>query len=475
MFIFCKVSMNKIEKLLNEKQKRTILETLLSTGGDFSEVFMEETTTEGLEMTMGCISKATSDTIRGAALRVIKGDVELNASISTFSYDELLKSAQDLASCFDGTCVTKVENFKETIVPSFVTVEKECDGDNKKEIAIMTEITEGAKSCGEKVIQIQARFWKKMQLMSVFASDGTCTGDRRNNMRVFCGAIAKDGNEMQTAFKSYGRNQGMEMFDNFDAYAMGKCVAEDAIEMLTAIDMPGGDIPVVIGNGFGGVILHEACVHGLEATSVSKGMSVFCNKLNTKIASDIVNAVDEGVSSGEWGSINLDDEGTVCQNRKLIENGVLKSYLVDKRNSKKMNHPITGSSRRESYKYQTTSRMTNTYFLPGNSKEEDIIKSVKYGLYCKEMGGGSVQPATGEFNFAVNVGYLIEDGKLTKPVKGATLVGSGKDVLMRIEMIADNLAHAQGMCGSMSGSVPTNVGQPTIKVSHMTVGGKGGN
>lgn len=467
--------MNKIEKLLTENQKRTILETLLSTGGEFSEVFMEETTTETIQMTMGNISEATSETIRGAGLRVIKGDLELNSSISTFDYNELLKSAKDLASCFEGTKKIEVESFKSINIPNHVQVLKECVGDNKKEIEIMKEITEGAKSCGEKIIQIQTGFWKKMQLMSVFASDGTCVGDRRNNMRVTCAAVAKDGEEMQTAFNSYGRNQGMEMFDNFNAYQLGVAVAKNAIEMLTAIDMPGGDIPVVIGNGFGGVILHEACVHGLEATSVSKGMSVFCNKLNTKIASDIVNAVDEGVSNGEWGSINVDDEGTVCQNRKLIENGVLKTYLVDKRNSKKMNHPITGSSRRQNYKFQTTSRMTNTYFLPGNSKEEDIIKSVKYGLYCKEMGGGSVQPATGEFNFAVNVGYLIEDGKLTKPVKGATLVGSGKDVLMRIEMIADNLKQAQGMCGSMSGSVPTNVGQPTIKVSHITVGGKGGN
>lgn len=467
--------MNKIENLLTEQQKRTILETLLSTGGEFSEVFMEETTNENLEMIMGNISKAISATIRGTALRVIKDNVELNASISTFEYDELLKAAKDLASSFDGTNVTKVENFKHLDMPNHVQVLKECAGDNKQEIEIMTEITKGAKSCGDKVIQVQSVFSKKMQLMSVFASDGTCTGDRRNNMRVSCAVVAKDGEEMQTAFESYGRNQGMEMFDNFDPFAMGEATAKNAIEMLTAIDMPGGDIPVVIGNGFGGVILHEACVHGLEATSVSNGMSVFCNKLNTKIASDIVNAVDEGVSNGEWGSINVDDEGTVCKYRKLIENGVLKTYLVDKRNAKKMNHPITGSSRRESYKYQTTSRMTNTYFLPGTSKEEEIIKSVKYGLYCKKMGGGSVQPATGEFNFAVNVAYLIEDGKLTKPVKGATLVGSGKDVLMRIEMIADNLEHAQGMCGSMSGSIPTNVGQPTIKVSHMTVGGKGGN
>jgi TldD protein len=244
--------------------------------------------------------------------------------------------------------------------------------------------------------------------------------------------------------------------------------------MLHADEMTGGEMPVVLHNGFGGVILHEACVHGLEATSVANGMSVFCGKVGQKIASDIVNAVDEGISDNLWGSINIDDEGTPSQRRLLIENGILKGYLVDKRNSRKMNHPITGSSRRESYKFQTTSRMTNTYFLPGTSTFEEIIANTEKGLFAKQMGGGSVNPATGEFNFAVNVGYLIEHGKITKPVKGATLVGSGKDVLMRIDMIADNLDVGQGMCGSLSGSVPTNVGQPTIRLSHMTVGGKGG-
>ena len=265
-----------------------------------------------------------------------------------------------------------------------------------------------------------------------------------------------------------------EITTTYDLEKIAREAAHDAIEMLHAEDMVGGDIPVVINNGFGGVILHEACVHGLEATSVAKGQSVFCGKLGQKIASDIVNAVDTGVDENEWGSINVDDEGTPSQRTVLIENGILKSYLVDKRNSRIMNHPVTGSSRRESYKNQTTSRMRNTYFLNGTSTFEEIIAATKYGLFAKSMGGGSVNPATGEFNFAVNVGYLIEDGKITKPVKGATLVGSGKDVLLRIDMIANNLSCSQGMCGSLSGSIPTNVGQPTIRVSNMTVGGKGG-
>ena len=311
--------------------------------------------------------------------------------------------------------------------------------------------------------------------MFVFASDSTWQTDYRCNTRLGCSAVASDGRDMQPSSSSFGRNQGMDMFDGFDPVEFGHNVAVNSVEMLHAEYMKGGEIPVVIHNGFGGVILHEACVHGLEATSVAKGMSVFCGKIGQRVASEIVNAVDTGCDENAWGSINVDDEGTPAKNNLLIENGILKSYLVDKRNSKKMNHPITASSRRESYKFQTTSRMTNTYFLPGTSTFEEIIANTKYGLFAKEMGGGSVNPATGEFNFAVNVAYLIEDGKITKPVKGATLVGSGKDVLLRIDMIADNLSFGYGMCGSMSGSIPTIVGQPTIRVSHMTVGGKGGN
>lgn len=243
--------------------------------------------------------------------------------------------------------------------------------------------------------------------------------------------------------------------------------------MVHADEMVGGTYTVVIHNAFGGVLLHEACVHGLEATSVAKGASVFCGKLGQKVASDIVTAIDDGTRDNQWGSLNMDDEGNPTQRNVLIENGILKSYLVDYRNSRKMDHPITGSSRRQSYRYSPTSRMTNTFFAPGKDKFEDIIKNTKYGLFAKKMGGGSVNPSTGEFNFSVSEGYLIEDGKITKPVRGATLIGSGAEILKNIDMIADNLDFGHGMCGSASGSIPTDVGQPTIRVQNMVVGGRG--
>ena len=460
---------------INETLAKEILEVALSTGGDFAEVYMEKTTNEVLRLHSGKLSTANVSKVKGAAIRIIKGELEVNSSITDCTYENLLKAAKTLAGSFNDKKHVEVQPFVEKKVELVVSPKNVRGNDISREVNLLKTASDTIYAYSKEIVQVICNLTKTEKRIFVFASDSTWQTDYRCNTRLSCQAVASDGKEMETGFDSFGRNQGMEMFDDFDVVPFAKQVAHDAVEMLHAEPMQGGEMPVVINNGFGGVILHEACVHGLEATSVAKGMSVFCNKLGQKVASDIVNAVDDGTNLNAWGSINVDDEGTPSKCNVLIENGILKSYLVDKRNSKKMNHPITGSSRRESYKYQTTSRMTNTYFLNCKSTFDEIIKSTEKGLFAEKMGGGSVNPATGEFNFAVQVGYMIENGKITKPVKGATLVGSGKDVLLHIDMIGDNLSCGYGMCGSMSGSVPTIVGQPTIRVSKMTVGGKGGN
>lgn len=460
---------------INETLAKEILEVALSTGGDFAEVYMEKTTNEVLRLHSGKLSTANVSKVKGAAIRIIKGELEVNSSITDCTYENLLKAAKTLAGSFNDKKHVEVQPFVEKKVELVVNPKNVRGNDISREVNLLKTASDAIYAYSKEIVQVICNLTKMEKRIFVFASDSTWQTDYRCNTRLSCQAVASDGKEMETGFDLFGRNQGMEMFDDFDVVPFAKQVAHDAVEMLHAEPMQGGEMPVVINNGFGGVILHEACVHGLEATSVAKGMSVFCNKLGQKVASEIVNAVDDGTNLNAWGSINVDDEGTPSKCNVLIENGILKSYLVDKRNSKKMNHPITGSSRRESYKYQTTSRMTNTYFLNGKSTFDEIIKSTEKGLFAEKMGGGSVNPATGEFNFAVQVGYMIENGKITKPVKGATLVGSGKDVLLHIDMIGDNLSCGYGMCGSMSGSVPTIVGQPTIRVSKMTVGGKGGN
>ena len=237
-------------------------------------------------------------------------------------------------------------------------------------------------------------------------------------------------------------------------------------------ECPAGKMTVAIDNGFGGVLFHEACGHSLEASSVAKGNSEFAGKIGEQIASSKVTAIDDGTIKNAWGSINIDDEGMQSQKNVLIENGILKGYMIDKLNARRMGMNPTGSGRRQSYKFAPTSRMTNTYIAPGKDDPKEILKSIDDGLYARKLGGGSVNPITGEFNFAVAEGYLVKNGVITEPVRGASLIGKGSEVLMNIDMVGTNVEQAQGMCGSSSGSIAVNVGQPMIRLKEITVGGR---
>ncbi len=341
-----------------------------------------------------------------------------------------------------------------------------------KEKKIAREAYNAAKSFSNEISQVVASYADKEQNILIANSEGLYIEDKRIRTRLGVSAIASKGDENQTGFEGPGRCMGIEMFDKIDPAYHGKEAARIAHTMLHAKNCPAGNMTVAIDNGFGGVIFHEACGHALEATAVAKGNSVFANKLGQQIASTKVTAIDDGTIPNAWGSLNIDDEGNKTQKNVLIENGILKGYMIDKLNARRMKMEATGSSRRQSYKYQPTSRMTNTYIAAGSDNSEDIIKSIDEGLYAKKLGGGSVNPVTGEFNFAVQEGYLVKNGVIQEPVRGASLIGKGSEVLMDIDMVGNNLELAQGMCGSSSGSIPTNVGQPMIRVKKMTVGGR---
>jgi TldD protein len=304
-------------------------------------------------------------------------------------------------------------------------------------------------------------------------TEGLFTGDRRVRTRFFVVAIASNGQENQTGSQSPGAMMGYELFKGrVDVKASARKAATQAVTMLHADACPAGVMPVVIDGGFGGVIFHEACGHPLETESVRKNASAFGGKLGEKIAHSCLTAIDDGTLPGVWGSLPVDDEGTPTQKTVLIENGVLKTYLSDRIGAAEVGVPRSGSARRQSYALAPVARMRNTYIAPGRDDEAEMIATMGTGLYAKRMGGGSVNPATGEFNFAVNEGYWVQDGKIVRPVRGASLIGKGGEVLMKIDRVGRNMKMAQGMCGSASGSVPVNVGQPMIRISHMTVGGK---
>lgn len=459
--------------MLNKNVIQDLLNDALQTGADFAELFFEDTNQEAIRVTSKDVSNVSFNNVHGVGVRLIKNNDVVYGYSNDVSEEKVRALVVSLSASFKGEkkqattlrealpFVNKVKRPMEDVSASEKT---------EKLLALAEVILSHDKRIVQSITQLLS--WK--QSILVANSNGVYQNDERHYARVILMGVASENGQMQQVFEGPGRAMGFEIFDDIDTFALAKDVAERAIHMLSAQPIVAQEMPVVLANGWGGVIFHEACGHPLEATSVAKGLSPFTGKLGQAIGSSVVTAYDDGDVDGAWGRTSFDDEGMKTQKNLLIENGILKSYLVDYRNGLTMNHKPTGSGRRQNYKFPPTSRMNTTYIAPGKDKVEDIIKDTKYGLYAKQLGGGQVSPATGEFNFSVSEGYMIEDGKLTTPVKGAMLIGKGHEVLFKIDKVADNLDFGQGMCGSISGSIPTDVGQPTIRVSKMTVGGAGG-
>ncbi len=451
-----------------------VLARCLITGGDFAEIFEDDSVNNSISLIDGKVEDAIGGRNYGIGIRIFKGLKSVYAYTNNNSLDSLLETAYRAALAL-GNANEKEKNIVinekkiQTIHPIMFYPK---DVNYNKKIDILKLAYNSAKNYNSEISQVITSYGDKEQNILIANSDGLYIEDKRIRTRLGINAIASKGSENQTGFEGPGRHMGIEMFESIDPEYHGKEAARIAHTMLHAKNCPAGNMAVAIDNGFGGVIFHEACGHALEASSVAKGNSVFANKLGQQIASTKVTAIDDGTIANAWGSLNIDDEGNKTQKNILIENGILKGYMIDKLNGRRMNMKPTGSSRRQSYKYQPTSRMTNTYIANGKDNPQDIIKSISDGLYAKKLGGGSVNPVTGEFNFAVQEGYLVKNGIMQEPVRGASLIGKGSEVLMDIDMVGNNLELAQGMCGSSSGSIPTNVGQPMIRVKKMTVGGR---
>ncbi|MGN0998600.1 MAG: TldD/PmbA family protein [Faecousia sp.] len=453
---------------------RRVLQKAVSTGADYAEIFAENTVNHAINMIDSKVDSINDTVVAGAGIRVYKGLRSVMATTVDTSESGLLACAEKAAEALGQgdaqiEIVLREHLFGDIhpikVVPSSVG--------NARKVEILKEGYFAARDYHEAIRQVTGTLLDVDHNILIASSEGLYTQDRQIRTRLSISAVADLGQGTQTGSCNPGRRMGLEVFDSeIDPKATGIQAARQAVTMAGAGYCPAGVMPVVIGNGFGGVIFHEACGHSLEASSVAYGQSQFAGKLGQKIANEKVTAIDDGTIPGAWGSINIDDEGTPAQKNVLIEKGVLKSYMIDKFNGRRMGMASTGNARRQSYAYTTTSRMTNTYIAEGEDDNDAIIASVENGLYAKQMGGGSVNPVTGEFNFAVNEGYIIRDGKVCEPVRGASLVGKGSDVIMNIDMVGKNLDMGQGMCGSSSGSVPTNVGQPMIRVSSITVGGR---
>jgi len=450
-----------------------VLQKAVSTGADYAELFAENTVNHNISMIANKVDSIKDTVIAGAAVRVYKGLRSVMATTVDTSEAGLIACAEKAAEALgQGKAEIDIilrERLFGDIHP-IVTVPSSVP--NSRKVEILKEGYFAAKDYSNSITQVAGNLLDVDHNILIANSEGLYTQDRQIRTRMMIEAVAEHDGETQTGGCRPGRRMGLEMFDTIIPKDVGIHAARQAVTMAKAGYCSAGVMPVAIDNGFGGVIFHEACGHSLEASAVAYGRSQFAGKLGEKIANEKVTAIDNGTIPNAWGSINVDDEGTPSRKNVLIENGVLKSYMIDKFNGRRMGMESTGNARRQSYAYTPTSRMTNTYIAPGKDKNEDIIASIEYGLYAKEMGGGSVNPVTGEFNFAVNEGYMIRNGKICEPVRGASLVGKGSEVIQNIDMVGSDLDMGQGMCGSSSGSIPTNVGQPLIRVSTITVGGR---
>ncbi len=459
--------------MLSSHIAQSVLDHGLSLGADFAEVFVEKSHRNLVNTLSNQVQSVESGIDFGVGLRLVYGNKVLYGFTNSTQAEELKRILNELAAkdIRDPVVTSQAFDFRQTddLHPALIRLTDDPAIDRK--IAHLLTADAAARSASDLITQTRGNCLQKEQHIQVFNSEGLYTSDERHYIRTTITSIASNGTEQATGQKSDGGMLGWELADKLNAQSMGDEASRHALTNLSAKPCPSGQMPVVIGNGFGGVIFHEACGHLLETTSVAKKASVFHDKLGQMIANPVVSAADDGTMTNEWGSLNIDDEGMATQRTQLIKDGELTSFMVDRMGAQQTGYARTGSGRRESYKYAPASRMRNTFIEPGDDNFDDMIGSIDRGIYAAQMGGGSVQPGTGEFNFAVTEGYLVEDGKIQHPIKAATLISTGPEVLKKISMVGSDFSLACGMCGSVSGSIPASVGQATLKVDEILVGG----
>ena len=456
-----------------------VLNRALATGGDYAEIYLEQTDSESVLLDNGKVEAVGSRQAFGAGIRILQGYRCVYGYTSDLSKKSLLTLAGELSASFTGERLFEVTSIQKGKYKKINHVETHLlDVPLEERIAYVRECYEATKAVDSRLVRIQDSLAFAHKTIRIFNAEGpvaTRFDAQEERGRLAMIAIAAgENNSIETAFEGPGASTGWEYFKTLDYKQRAKEVGEKAIALLSAKECPSGQYTVVIHNGWGGVLFHEACGHPLEASATSKGLSVFSGKIGEQIASPLVSAWDDGTIPNAWGSNDIDSEGVPSQKNELIRDGICVGYMVDRLNGRRLNMAPNGTARRESYKYAPTSRMSNTYIAAGKDNPEDIIKDTKLGIYVANFGGGSVEPTTGQFNFSASEAYIIRDGKIAEMVKGCTLIGTGQEVLLNIDRVGNDLALGQGNCGAASGLIAVNVGQPTIRLSKITVGGRGG-
>ena len=460
--------------MIDDSVVEGVLDAALRTGGDFAEIFAEDRRGSAARLDDGRVEELTSGRERGAGIRVVVGETTGFAHTSDLSEVGLKTAAEAAAAAARGggggvrtVALSRVSAPR----PNSVDVLPESVPKSEK-VALLRRADEAARAAGGAIRQVSAVYGDSRRRILVANSEGVLANDDQVKTRFSVSCVASGDTGMQTGRESVGSTVGFELFKTVDVDELARMAAKRALTKLNARPAPSGSLPVVIKQGSGGVLFHEACGHGLEADHIAKEVSVFAGKVGELVASPLVTLVDDGTMGPEWGALAIDDEGHPAGRNVLIENGILTDYMWDWLRSRKEGRASSGNGRRESYQYLPMVRMTNTYVIAGESDPEEIIRQTPHGVYVAQLGGGQVNTATGDFVFGMTEAYLIEEGQITEPLRDANLIGNGPEVLRNIDVVGNDFAMGPpGTCGKQGQGVPVGDGQPTLRVAGMTIGG----
>jgi TldD protein len=455
--------------LLDPAVAERVLARALANGGDFAEVFAERRRGATMAIDESRIESVQSGAEEGAGVRVVSGGTTYFAHVDGLDPDDVERAAAEAAAALRGQRAEPRALSAAAPTPQPV-VERPEDVPAERKAALLRELDERGRARGSSVSQLSANYGEARRQVAIANSAGLLSGDDRTRVRIAVQAVAADGDRVETGMETLGAARGFELLED-DPGRIADEAADKALTLLEADPAPAGSMPVVVGGGFGGVLFHEMTGHGLEADHVQKGASVYIGKLGERVAEPLLTAYDDGRLPSEWGTDSIDDEGTPTQRTRLIEEGRLSSFLYDRIRAERDGVASTGNGRRESFRHLPIPRMTNTYIAPGDAEPEAMIAEVERGFYAVSFAGGQVDPATGDFVFGVSEGYLIEGGRVTRPCRGATLIGNCLDALAAIDAVGSDFAMKTGICGKGGQHVPVGTGQGHVRLRAMTVGG----
>ncbi|HET9163539.1 MAG TPA: TldD/PmbA family protein [Solirubrobacterales bacterium] len=456
-------------QLLDPEVAERVLARALARGGEFAEVFAERRGGFTLAIDESRIESVQSGAEAGAGVRVLSGGTTYFAHVDGLDPADLERAADEAAAALRAERVEPRPLSSEAPSPQPIERPPDAVGAERK-AELLRELDQRVRGAGGEIAQATASYGESRREVAIANSDGLFSGDDRTRVRIGVQAVARRGERVETGAETLGAARGFELFED-DPASIAESAARKALTLLDAGPAPTGTMPVVVGGGFGGVLFHEMTGHGLEADHVQKGASVYAGKLGEKVAQPLLSAYDDGRMPGEWGSDAIDDEGAPTRKTRVIEDGHLVAFLHDRQTAAREGAAQTGNGRRESFRHLPIPRMTNTYIAPGEATPEEIIGGIGKGFYAVSFAGGQVDPATGDFVFGVNEGYLIEGGRVTRPCRGATLVGNCLDALAAIDAVGDDFWMKTGICGKGGQKVPVGTGQGHVRIAAITVGG----